>query len=145
MSAMRFLPVYFIFLLFSASIFSQERSNHAKKFEQLDNILRSPNEYRGADGAPGPKYWQQKADYKIKCTLDTKEQRLDGSESITYHNNSPVEMTYLWIQLDENEHTPTSPKHHIEGSKIFDVMNEDAIDRFEATSKLDNLESISKK
>lgn len=48
---MRFLPVYFIFLLFSASIFSQERSNHAKKFEQLDNILRSPNEYRGADGA----------------------------------------------------------------------------------------------
>ena len=46
-------------------------------------------------------------------------------------------MTYLWIQLDENEHTPTSPKHHIEGSKIFDVMNEDAIDRFEATSKLD--------
>ncbi|MBP9054952.1 MAG: M1 family metallopeptidase [Saprospiraceae bacterium] len=134
---MRFLPVYFIILLFSASIFSQERSNHAKKFEQLDNILRSPNEYRGADGAPGPKYWQQKADYKIKCTLDTKEQRLDGSESITYHNNSPVEMTYLWIQLDENEHTPTSPKHHIEGSKIFDVMNEDAIDRFEATSKLD--------
>ena len=81
---------------------AQERSNHAKKFEQLDNMLRSPNEYRGADGAPGPRYWQQTADYKIKCTLDTKTQRIDGTEAITYHNNSPVEMSYLWLQLDEN-------------------------------------------
>ncbi|MBK8624357.1 MAG: M1 family metallopeptidase [Saprospiraceae bacterium] len=132
---------FIIFVLFQLVIlqisFSQDRSNHAKKFEQLDNMLRSPNEYRGADGAPGPKYWQQKADYKIKCSLDTKEQRLDGSETITYHNNSPVEMTYLWLQLDENEHAATSTKHHMNGSKMFDVMNQGAIDRLEATTQLD--------
>jgi hypothetical protein len=129
-----------IFILFVGLVFSidaQDRSNHAKKFEQLDNMLRSPNEYRTADGSPGPKYWQQKADYKIKCTLDTKDQRIDGSESITYYNNSPVEMTYLWLQLDENEHLPTSSKHHMNGSKIFEIMNKSSIDGLESVTRLD--------
>lgn len=119
------------------SVMGQERSNHARKFEQLDNILRSPNEYRGADGAPGPKYWQQKADYRIKCSLNTKEQRIDGSETITYHNNSPVALSYLWLQLDENEHNPTNTKHHMNATRMFDVMNEGTLDRFEAAEKLD--------
>lgn len=116
---------------------AQERSNHGRKFEQLDNMLRSPNEYRGADGAPGPRYWQQKADYKIKCTLDTKTQRIDGSEVITYHNNSPVEMTYLWLQLDENEHSPKSSKHYMNGSKMREIMDQGSIDRLEAVTQLD--------
>lgn len=116
---------------------AQERSNHARKFEQLDNILRSPNEYRGADGAPGPRYWQQKADYRIKCTLNTKEQRIDGSETITYHNNSPVALSFLWLQLDENEHNPTSMKHHMNATRMFDVMNQGSIDRFEAVEQLE--------
>lgn len=128
--------LFFIICSFSI-IHAQERSNHGKKFEQLDNMLRSPNEYRGADGAPGPKYWQQKADYKINCTLDTKEQRIDGSEVITYHNNSPVDLPYLWVQLDENEHQSSNTKHHMNASKMFDVMNEGALERLEATSKLD--------
>ncbi len=129
---------FLFFILGSFSIIhAQERSNHGKKFEQLDNMLRSPNEYRGADGAPGPKYWQQKADYKINCTLDIKEQRIDGSEVITYHNNSPVDLPYLWVQLDENEHQSSSTKHHMNASKMFDVMNEGALERLEATSQLD--------
>ena len=128
--------LFFIICSFSI-IHAQERSNHGKKFEQLDNMLRSPNEYRGADGAPGPKYWQQKADYKINCTLDTKEQRIDGSEVITYHNNSPVDLPYLWVQLDENEHQSSNTKHHMNASKMFDVMNEGALERLEAVSKLD--------
>lgn len=115
---------------------AQDRSNHGKKFEQLDQILRSPNEYRGADGAPGPKYWQQKADYQIKCTLDTKEQRLDGSETITYYNNSPTDLSFLWIQLDENEHAPTSTKHHMNGSSMSKIMSQGALDRFDAVSQL---------
>ena len=130
----------FFTLLFSflfISVQAQERSNHGKKFEQLDNILRSPNEYRNADGAPGPKYWQQKADYKINCTLDAKEQRIDGSETITYHNNSPSELTYLWLQLDENEHNPSSTKHHMDASRMFDVMNDGNLERLEAVTKLD--------
>lgn len=126
-----------MFSLFLMSVHAQERSNHAKKFEQLDNMLRSPNEYRGADGAPGPRYWQQKADYKINCTLDAKEQRIDGSETITYHNNSPVELPYLWVQLDENEHSPTSSKHHMDGSRMFDIMNDGNLERMEAVTKLD--------
>jgi len=134
---MRFLFLLIIVTNLIQSIQAQDRSNHAKKFEQLDNMLRSPNEYRGADGAPGPKYWQQKADYKINCTLDTKEQRIDGSEVITYRNNSPIDLPYLWVQLDENEHQSSNTKHHMNASKMFDVMNESALDRLEAASQLD--------
>jgi len=82
-------------------------SNHANKFEQLGTILPTPNEYRTASGAPGPKYWQQRADYNIKCELDEKNLRLTGSETITYYNNSPDILSYLWFQLDENEHSST--------------------------------------
>ncbi len=134
---MRQFTVVFLVLFLSFSLFAQDRSNHGRKFEQLDNVLRSPNDYRGADGAPGPRYWQQKADYKINCTLDAKEQRIDGSETITYHNNSPVELTFLWLQLDENEHSPISTKHHQNGSEMFDVMSADTLERLEAVTQLD--------
>ncbi|MEJ7912417.1 MAG: M1 family metallopeptidase [Chitinophagaceae bacterium] len=80
-------------------------SNHANKFEQLGTILPTANEYRTASGAPGPKYWQQRADYNITCALDEKNLRLTGSETVTYFNNSPDVLTYLWFQLDENEHS----------------------------------------
>src|SRR6476469_521639 len=80
-------------------------SNHANKFEQLGPVLPTPNEYRSASGAPGPRYWQQRADYNIKCTLDEKVQKLTGSETITYYNNSPDALAYLWLQLDENQHS----------------------------------------
>ncbi len=55
--------------------------------------------------APGPKYWQQRCDYDIKCELDEKNLKLTGSETVTYFNNSPDVLTYLWIQLDENQHS----------------------------------------
>jgi hypothetical protein len=80
-------------------------SNHANKFEQLGTTLPTPNEYRTASGAPGPKYWQQRADYDIKATLDEKNLRLTGRETVTYYNNSPDVLTYIWLQLDENEHS----------------------------------------
>jgi hypothetical protein len=83
---------------------SNPGSNHGNKFEQLGPVLPTPNEYRTASGAPGPKYWQQRADYTIKCMLDEKALKLTGSETITYYNNSPDALTYLWLQLDENEH-----------------------------------------
>jgi len=79
-------------------------SNHGNKFEQLGSTLSTPNEQRTASGAPGNKYWQQRADYNIKCTLDEKKLLLTGSETITYFNNSPDPLTYIWLQLDENEH-----------------------------------------
>ncbi len=131
----RYIILLFVFVWVFVN--AQENRNHAVKLEQLGTILRSPNEYRGADGAPGPKYWQQRADYKIKCTLNTKEQRIDGTETITYFNNSPVSMNYIWMQLDENEHTPTSLKHHIDGSQIFDIMDQSSVDWVEATKQLE--------
>src|SRR5882757_8828809 len=90
---------------FSQDIQNNPGSNHGNKFEQLGTILSTPNEQRTASGAPGTKYWQQRADYNIKCELDEKTQKLTGSETITYYNNSPDPLTYIWLQLDENEHS----------------------------------------
>lgn len=93
-------------------------SNHGNKFEQLGTILPTPNEYRTASGAPGPKYWQQRADYDIKCELDEKNLMLKGSERITYFNNSPDVLTYLWLQLDENEYSSVNNAGYEEGSNL---------------------------
>lgn len=87
------------------NIMNNPSSNHGNKFEQLGTILPTPNEYRTASGAPGPKYWQQRVDYNIKCELDEPNLTLNGSETVTYYNNSPDVLTYLWLQLDENEHS----------------------------------------
>ncbi|RYY50817.1 MAG: M1 family peptidase [Chitinophagaceae bacterium] len=80
-------------------------SNHGNRFEQLGTILPTPNEYRTASGAPGPKYWQQRCDYDITCELDEPNRKLSGKETLTYYNNSPDVLTYLWLQLDENQHS----------------------------------------
>ena len=72
------------------------------KFEQLDQLLPTPNEYRTGSGSPGPRYWQQRADYMITAELDDNTQRISGTETITYHNNSPDALTYLWLQVDQN-------------------------------------------
>lgn len=72
------------------------------KFEQLDTQLPTPNSYRSASGAPGPQYWQQKADYIISAELNDDNQSITGSETITYFNNSPDVLKYLWLQLDQN-------------------------------------------
>ncbi|RYD83407.1 MAG: M1 family peptidase [Sphingobacteriales bacterium] len=80
-------------------------SNHGNRFEQLGTILPTANEYRTASGAPGPKYWQQRCDYDITCELDEINRKLIGKETLTYYNNSPDVLTYLWLQLDENQHS----------------------------------------
>jgi hypothetical protein len=72
------------------------------KFEQLEYLLPTPNEYRTGSGAPGPAYWQQQADYDITVELNDDNQSITGSETITYHNNSPDRLRYLWLQLDQN-------------------------------------------
>src|SRR6186997_1918142 len=81
-------------------------SNHGNRFEQLGTILPTPNEYRTASGAPGSKYWQQRADYDIDVTLDEKNLTIIGTETVTYYNNAPESLNYLWLQLDENQHDP---------------------------------------
>jgi len=112
-------------------------SNHGNKFEQLGTILPTPNEYRTASGAPGPKYWQQRADYDIKATLDEKNLMLHGAETITYFNNSPDVLTYIWLQLDENEHSTTKNAGYPDGSSMGRGMSPAMIDNLEE-AKTDN-------
>ncbi|PQV48361.1 hypothetical protein CLV33_105217 [Jejuia pallidilutea] len=95
---------YFFALLFSLLILQTQAQNQPwqGKFEPIDNLLSPPNSYRTASGAPGKDYWQQRADYKIKATINESNNTLTGEETITYYNNSPDDLSYLWIQLEQN-------------------------------------------
>ena len=99
---------FLLALLFSVGLSAQNiqnnpTSNHGNKFEQLGTILPTPNFYRTGSGAPGQGYWQNRADYDITAFLDEDKRNLRGSETVTYYNNSPDDLEYLWLQLDENE------------------------------------------
>jgi hypothetical protein len=91
-----------ILFLFALPTFAQTNYNSNSRFEQLESTLPTPNTYRTASGSPGKDYWQQRADYDIKVELDDINRKITGTETITYFNNSPDELPYLWIQLDQN-------------------------------------------
>ena len=110
-------------------------SNHGNKFEQLGTILPTPNEQRTASGAPGVKYWQQRADYDIKCNLDEKDLKLSGAETITYYNNSPDPLEYIWMQLDENQHNNLNNANYQGSSVMPKVAGTTALERAELTDK----------
>jgi hypothetical protein len=119
------------------NIMNNPTSNHGNKFEQLGTILPTPNEQRTASGAPGTKYWQQRADYDIKCELDEANLQLKGSETVTYFNNSPDVLTYLWLQVDENEHSNTNNANYQDGSVLGRMVTTRTLDNL-AESKTDN-------
>jgi hypothetical protein len=114
---MKNLLFLFITLVVSYSAFSQ------KKFAQLDLELPTPNDYRTASGAPGHGYYQQKADYKMNLTIDDATQKLYGVETITYTNNSPDQLSYLWLQLDQNIYSQDSDSKVIEIEKMEDFKS----------------------
>lgn len=122
----------------AAQLLPNPGSNHGNRFEQLGILLQDPNAYRSASGAPGPRYWQQRADYEIDATLDDEQQKLTGAETITYYNNSPDPLTYLWLQLDENEHDPQSDNNHFDGSKINPIMSDREVQNL-STERLNGL------
>lgn len=95
-----------IFCLIGGFAFGQGKWE--QKFEQLGPMLPSPNSYRTASGAPGVDYWQNQADYDIAVELNDANQSITGSETITYYNNSPDQLSYLWVQLDQNMRAPDS-------------------------------------
>jgi hypothetical protein len=75
-----------------------------------------PNDLRNASGSPGSRYWQQQVDYVIQASLDTVNQSVSGTERVTYHNNSPDRLGYVWFQLDQNIDNPTSRANAIAGA-----------------------------
>jgi Peptidase family M1 domain len=117
------------------NIQNNTNSNHGNKFEQLGVILPTPNEYRSASGAPGPKYWQQRCDYDIKCELDEKNLKLTGSETITYYNNSPDHLNFLWLQLDENQHSSSDNANYQDGSSMPSSVSTNMIERMEMANQ----------
>ena len=98
---MRLLPILIITILVNFNLTAQTQPWQGK-FEPIDNLIAPPNTYRTASGAPGRDYWQQRANYNIKATIDEKTNTLSGEETITYFNNSPDELSYLWLQLEQN-------------------------------------------
>ncbi len=102
---MRRLPVFFtglVSVIGLTSLVSAWAQSGERTFRQLEDQLPTPNNYRTASGAPGAAYWQQRADYDIAVELDDENQRIIGSETITYYNHAPDSLPYLWVQLDAN-------------------------------------------
>jgi hypothetical protein len=100
----------------------QQGKYDTNKFSQMYDLLATPNMFRTASGAPGPAYYQQQADYKIDVELDDENAKLSGSETITYYNNSPDNLEYLWIQLDQNQASKNSQSPLVENEKIEQVL-----------------------
>lgn len=122
--------LFFIVLtvLTGTLVFAQKNSS---KFHQLKEEFATPNVYRTASGAPGHEYWQQKADYVIDIRLDDENQRIYGEETITYFNESPDELSYLWVQLDQNMRAKDSDRYKISTSEMRDQMSLRALNRLE--------------
>ena len=123
---MKKLTTFMLSVLFiSTAVFAQNTSTKTQdghvnqnKFRQLKDVLATPNSQHTASGAPGKKYTQQKVDYVIDLILDDEKQKITGSETITYHNNSEDELTYLWLQLDQNMRAADSKTPDIQPSAI---------------------------
>ena len=121
-----------LLLLLPAMLFAQEKpapvapkqtgKYDTNKFSQMYDLLATPNMFRTASGAPGPAYYQQQADYKINVELDDKKSRLSGSETVTYYNNSPDTLEYLWVQLDQNQAAKTSQTPLAESQRMEQVF-----------------------
>ena len=115
-----------IFFLFTTVIIAQEVEQNQRtpghtnqnKFKQMYEEFATPNTYRSASGTPGPDYYQQQADYKIDVELDDKNAKIYGTETITYTNNSPDDLEYLWLQLDQNVRAKDSKSPLRNGSEL---------------------------
>ncbi|MGE3165977.1 MAG: M1 family metallopeptidase [Planctomycetota bacterium] len=108
---------------------AQERVAPPDRFRQLEEVLPTPNEVRSASGAPGHRYWQQRADHVIDVQIDDARQHLTATQSITYTNRSPDTLRYLWLQLDQNIFEPHADGRASETAPNFDEFSYDALQR----------------
>lgn len=117
------------YLILSGAVCVASGIQAQTKFAQLDIELPTPNEYRNAAGGPGHNYYQQKADYNIRITLDDDKQIIRGEETITYTNNSPDNLEYLWLQLDQNLYAENSDSKLISVEKMEDFRSIEDVKR----------------
>jgi hypothetical protein len=116
------------------------------KFQQLDQLLPTPNAQRNAAGAPGAAYWQNRADYDIAVELDDVQRRISGSATITYQNRSPDALAYLWLQLDQNYQAHNADSRAVPNSRRGVDANKfsySALDRMLAQETYDGAMTIS--
>ena len=125
--------LFLVATIFSCSLLAQNVNN--TKFKQLGEELPTPNVYRTASGAPGHQYFQQQADYDMEIILDDETQRIYGKETITYTNNSPDELRYLWVQLDQNMRAKNSTTQEINTEGIFSQRGNTAQTAFNQLKK----------
>jgi len=132
---MKLITTFLSFFLVLTANVSQAQENpkteerNPDKFKQMYDLLATPNMYRTASGAPGPEYYQQQADYKIDIELDDKNQKLYGTETITYTNNAKESLDYLWVQLDQNEKARNSNSPLVENKKTDPAISAQAFSR----------------
>ena len=120
MSFNKYLSI-FIIALSHTFLFAQNKNLNYNKFKQLKEEVASPNVFRTAAGAPGHEYYQNEADYVMSITLNDQQQKITGSETIKYHNNSPDKLEYLWIQLDQNKRAQNSDSYKIQTGNIKSI------------------------
>jgi hypothetical protein len=125
----------------SFAVSGQQNPDRSTKFKQLYEELPTPNIYRTASGAPGHGYYQQRADYIMDIRLDDENQRIYGEQTVTYFNNSPDELTYLWVQLDQNMRAQNSMTKKIETNSLEEKVSSSQLKRmlndFDGGFKLD--------
>ncbi|MEO0403885.1 MAG: M1 family metallopeptidase, partial [Bacteroidota bacterium] len=119
--------------LFSFAIATAQNGGNPDLFKQMREEWPTPNVYRTASGAPGHEYWQQKVDYDMKIRLDDEKQQVYGEETITYTNNSPDELRYLWVQLDQNIRAKDSDRYKIRQGSLSEGTDYASIKRMEPT------------
>ena len=120
MSFNKYLSI-FIIVLSPTFLFAQNKNLNYNKFKQLKEEVASPNVFRTAAGAPGHEYYQNEADYVMSIKLNDQQQKITGSETIKYHNNSPDKLEYLWIQLDQNKRAQNSDSYKIQTGNIKSI------------------------
>ncbi len=119
-------------LLFVVTFYAQKTQQghtNQNKFKQMKDLLATPNNQRTASGDAGKEYWQQKVDYTMDITLDDDKRSISGSETITYKNNSPDNLSYLWVQLDQNMRAADSKTPDISPNRIPKKMSKGRFDR----------------
>ena len=131
-----FISASFLLICFLAQAHGQD------VFRQLDSEWPDPTEARLPSGSPGPEYWQQRADYRIEVKLDENVNRLSGREEITYHNDSPHPLNYIWLQIENQIFDPDSLSRRSSTASTLDGMSFDGFRNLQTLHNFDGTVKI---